>query len=124
MEDMVANRGFLQVSEVGTMRDEVGDCAEPAFDQNSVMRPTRVINHNLQIIAEELSKGLRAETGLQPSVVWGKEAIRLCVVRETNNQVGGWMDEFALSGDYPTCLFAVPDSIDGLVGGMCLLMTP
>ena len=112
LEDVIANRGFLYVSEVGPMCDEVNVCIEVG-DVSSVPR------HH-QVITGKFSEGPRAEAVLQPGAVWGENMIRLRVARETNNQLGRRVEDLTIAWGYQTPCWRssmVPDGVEDLVGG-------
>jgi hypothetical protein len=94
--------------------DEISVCVEIARVQASVSTHVR---HDCQVLAEEFLENPRAEVALQPGAVWGKNLIRLCVARETNDQVGGRVDEFTVTGDYRTRPSVVQDSFQDEVRG-------
>ena len=111
---MITDRSFLHVSEVGPVRDEISLYVEIARSPISTT--------DSQVTAEEFPEGPRAKAVLQPGVVWG-EKTRLCIARETNDQVSGGVDKFPLSGVYHrrTRPSIVPYGIEDLVRGSSVI---
>jgi len=109
LQDVIADRGFLHVSEVGPVCDEINVCVE------LLARPA---TRDAQITAEESSEGPRAEAALQPRTGW--RLIRLHIARETEDQVSGRGGEF--TGLEVHYLHPVlPYSIGDVVGGNLMI---
>jgi len=86
LEDVIANRIFFDVSEIGTVCDEIG--IHVVRDPG----PAPIIVHDFQIFAEELLKNPGTEAASKSGAVWGEDGVRLRITDQTKSQVGGWVD--------------------------------
>lgn len=62
LEDVIADRGFFHVSEIGPNCDVINVCVETVLDLAPVA-------NDCQIIAEEFSEGPCTEAALQPGSI-------------------------------------------------------
>ena len=86
LEDVTANRIFFDVSEIGTVCDEI--------NVHVVRVPGRapISAYDLQILVKEPLKNPGTETASKSSAVRGKDKVRFRITDETRNQAGGWVN--------------------------------
>jgi len=109
LEDVIVDRSFFHVSEVGPECDEVSVCVE--------MDHCFVTVREFQVILEKPAESPCAEAALEPSATWGKEMIRLRIPCQTNDQVSGGVDEPSVVRVYQPRCPVFPDGIGDLVRG-------
>ena len=110
------DRSFLHISEVGPVCNEVSVRVELVYWSASII--DLFVPYGYHIVVEEFSEGSCAEAALQPEGAWGKNMVRLCIARQTNDQVSSRVDELTASGFYHRTYRSVtPDRVRDLVGG-------
>ena len=87
LKDVIANRIFFHVSKIGTVCDEIN------LHVVRVIDPALTSAYDPQILVEELLKNPGTEAASKSDVVRGKDRVRFCIVDQTKNQVGEWVDE-------------------------------
>jgi len=111
---VVTDRGFLYVSEVGPVCDEI--CGSVGIFRVAVAL------HGPDIVAEEILEGPCTETALQPGAVWGEDMIRFCVTDKMEDQMSSRVDELTLRGVYyHTHRSAIPYCIEDPVRGELMI---
>ena len=85
LENAIADGRFLHVSEISTVRDEIGVHAEAHHD---LVREIVCVVHNFPACIEESLENLCAEATLKRDAVWTKDMVRLYIAGETKDQVG------------------------------------
>ena len=97
---------FLNVSEIGTVCDEIGIHVETVRGRGTGV-------YTAQIIVEELLKNPSTEATSEPNAVWSKDGVRLYIIDQKENQVGSWMDGIGVKR---TCHSVREDRIKDQVG--------
>ena len=101
---------FLDVSEIGTVGDEIGVHVET--DEGSA---TGV--YDGQIVVEELLKNASTEAASEPNAMWSEDGVRLHIIDQTENQVGSWVDPAAVRSECRSiCEDCIKDQVRGDLG--------
>ena len=73
LEDVIANGGFLYISEIGPVCDEICVCVE--MIHAAPPATPFLVSYGCQIAAEQLLENPRAEAALKPGVVRSEDTV-------------------------------------------------